>query len=318
MSVRADPDEPPRRLTPEEFRDVIGHFASGVTVVTTTAGGTPAGTTASAVTSLSLEPPMVLVCLSQSSATGQAIASSGSFAVNILGEEHGELAVRFARKGGDKFDGVALRRGHYAGPLLDDAIAHLECRVAEQVAAGTHVVFIADVLDGTARSGEPLAYFRGRFGRLDRTLGGDEREAVVKEPAPAAGPDADVPLARRAIELGVVELTIGHADGEQVAALRRLMEATAELLDGEHAADAERWHAADAAFHEHIVALAGSESLLATYRGLAARSLPAAAAATEQSQVDDHRRIVEAYEHEDLELARRTLAAHHGLPRART
>src|SRR5690606_26779796 len=103
---------PPRRLTADEFRHVIGHFTSGVTVVTTTVQGRPAGTTASAITSLSLEPPMVLVCLHQSSATGQAIAASGTFAINILGQGHDELALRFARKGGaEKFAGVELAEG---------------------------------------------------------------------------------------------------------------------------------------------------------------------------------------------------------------
>lgn len=170
--------EQPRRLTPEEFRNVIGHFASGVTVITTTVEGRPAGTTASAITSLTLEPPMLLICMNQSSATGQAIARTGTFAINILGEGHGELAVRFARRGGDKFDGVPVSPGTTAGPLLDEAIAHLECRVAEQVVAGTHVIFIADVIDGTARPGEPLAYFRGRFGRLQ--LAADDRSGAER------------------------------------------------------------------------------------------------------------------------------------------
>ncbi|MCW2951825.1 MAG: flavin reductase domain protein FMN-binding protein [Conexibacter sp.] len=168
-------NEQPRRLTPDEFRNVIGHFASGVTVITTTLDGRPYGTTASAVTSLSLEPPMVLVALNQSSATGRAIAQVGTFAINVLGEDHREIAVRFARKGDDKFDGIELAEGQYAGPLLADALAHVECRVTEQVVAGTHVVFIAEALVATARPGAPLAYFRGQFGRLE--LAPDPRDA---------------------------------------------------------------------------------------------------------------------------------------------
>src|SRR5262249_51456535 len=153
-----------RRLTSEEFREVIGHFASGVTVVTVSVDGRPYGTTASAVTSLALEPPMLLVCMNRESETGRAMASAGSFAVNILGE----LATRFARKGGDKFAGVELADGDQGHPLLATAIAQLECRVTEQVAAATHVIFIAEVETGVARSGAaPLAYFRGRFGRLE-------------------------------------------------------------------------------------------------------------------------------------------------------
>jgi flavin reductase (DIM6/NTAB) family NADH-FMN oxidoreductase RutF len=156
-----------RELSSDEFRHVIGHFASGVTVVTTLLGETPYGTTASAVTSLSLEPPMVLIAMNTESATGAAIAQQGSFAINILGEEHGELAVNFARKGGDKFADVKLAPGQLAGPLLVDALAHVECRVTEQVTAGTHIVFIAEALVASARPGAPLAYFRGRFGRLE-------------------------------------------------------------------------------------------------------------------------------------------------------
>jgi flavin reductase (DIM6/NTAB) family NADH-FMN oxidoreductase RutF len=156
-----------RRLSSDEFRHVIGHFASGVTVVTTMLDETPYGTTASAVTSLSLEPPMVLIAMSKESTTGAAIAQHGSFAINILGEEHGELAVNFARKGGDKFADVELAGGAFTGPLLADALAHVECEVKEQVTAGTHIVFIAEALVASARPGAPLAYFRGKFGRLE-------------------------------------------------------------------------------------------------------------------------------------------------------
>ena len=93
------------------FRDVIGRFASGVTVITTTVDGAPFGTTASAVSSLSLEPPMVLVCLNKTSDTQAAILKAGAFCVNILAEGQQDLAYQFARKG-DKFGGHDLRRGH--------------------------------------------------------------------------------------------------------------------------------------------------------------------------------------------------------------
>jgi flavin reductase (DIM6/NTAB) family NADH-FMN oxidoreductase RutF len=156
-----------RRLTPDEFRNVIGHFATGVTVITTLHDGQPLGTTASAVTSLSLEPPMLLVALNQESATGQAVASTGHFAVNILGEGQEDIAVRFARKAPDKFDGVATDAGASGDPLLGDAIATLECRVVERTTGGTHVVFFGEVERASARSGAPLAYFRGRYGRLE-------------------------------------------------------------------------------------------------------------------------------------------------------
>jgi 4-nitrophenol 2-monooxygenase / 4-nitrocatechol 4-monooxygenase, reductase component len=159
----------PRSLTPEEFREVISHFASGVTVVTALHDGRPFGTTASAVTSLSLEPPMLLICMNKQSETGRAVAAAGHFAVNILGADQIELAKRFARKGGDKFAGVPVSDGKWGEPIFDEALATLECRVAEQTAVATHYVFMAEVLSGAARAGTPLAYFRGQFGRLELT-----------------------------------------------------------------------------------------------------------------------------------------------------
>jgi flavin reductase (DIM6/NTAB) family NADH-FMN oxidoreductase RutF/DNA-binding GntR family transcriptional regulator len=156
-------------LTPEEFRDVIGHFASGVTVITALHDGRPKGTTASAVSSLSLEPPMVLICLNKSSSTAAAIATAGRFAVNILGEDQAEEAMRFAKRAdaGDKFAGIPVNSGDQGEPLLANALATLECHVAEQVTGGTHFVFLAEVERASARSGAPLAYFRGQFGRLE-------------------------------------------------------------------------------------------------------------------------------------------------------
>jgi flavin reductase (DIM6/NTAB) family NADH-FMN oxidoreductase RutF len=160
-------DETPLRpLAPDAFREVIGHFASGVTVITTNLDGVLHGTTASAVSSLSLEPPMLLIAMNRSSVTGQAVLRSGAFAVNILGEGADELARRFASKGDDKFDGVAVEIGDHGQPLLVDALAQLVCRVTQQVEAATHVVFFAEVHEATARPGAPLAYYRGKFGRL--------------------------------------------------------------------------------------------------------------------------------------------------------
>jgi 4-nitrophenol 2-monooxygenase / 4-nitrocatechol 4-monooxygenase, reductase component len=154
------------RLSSNEFRDIIGRFASGVTVITAQHEGTLLGTTASAVSSLSLDPPMLLVCLNKASATGQGIAQAGRFAVNILGEDQADAAMQFAGKG-DKFAGMSILYGAGGEPLLEDALANLECRVAEEVTGGTHSVFLAEVEHATGRQGAPLAYFRGQFGRLE-------------------------------------------------------------------------------------------------------------------------------------------------------
>jgi flavin reductase (DIM6/NTAB) family NADH-FMN oxidoreductase RutF len=149
------------------FRDVIGRFATGVTIVSTRHGDADLGTTASAVSSLSMEPPMLLVCMNRTSETGQAILGSGRFAVNILGEDQAEVAMRFATKGPDKFSGVDIDRGRGDVPLVADALACLECRVSETATGGTHTVFLAHVEHARATDRDPLTYFRGRFGRFE-------------------------------------------------------------------------------------------------------------------------------------------------------
>ena len=155
------------RTDKETFRHVIGHFANGVTVVTTRAGDEDFGATASAVSSLSLEPPMLLVCLNMRGSTQRAIHSSRSFGVNILDEDQGVVAERFASPHGRKFDGLDILRGDGGIPLLAGSLAHCECRVAEDVVAGTHRVFLANVVRAVAREGSPLTAFRGRFGRFE-------------------------------------------------------------------------------------------------------------------------------------------------------
>ncbi len=163
-----------RTFDPAAFRHVIGHFTTGVAVITTCHDGRPHGMTASAVCSLSLEPPMLLVCASLRSPTQAAILAAGSFAVNILGEAQDDVATRFAGPRADKFAGVPYRRGTMLGlPLLSGALARIECEVTESVVGGTHRVFLGAVRDAEVEAGSPLAYYRGRFGRLE--LAADER-----------------------------------------------------------------------------------------------------------------------------------------------
>jgi 4-nitrophenol 2-monooxygenase / 4-nitrocatechol 4-monooxygenase, reductase component len=151
--------------SPEDFRRLIGRFTTGVTVVTTLHRGVRYGTTASALSSVSLEPPTLLICMNRSSATGQAIAGSGHFAVNVLGEDQGAIARHFAQKGSD-FNGHATEPGRRGSPLLADALAIFECRVTDAVEAGTHTVMIGAVEDAHGGDGMPLAYFSGQFSRL--------------------------------------------------------------------------------------------------------------------------------------------------------
>ena len=160
------------------FRDVIGRFASGVTIITTTVDGAPFGTTASAVSSLSLEPPMVLICLNKTSETQAAILKAGHFCVNILADGQQALAYQFAGKG-DKFASTPFEQGIEGIPVLGGTLAHLECRVAETVTGGTHTVFLAHVAVAAGHEGAPLTYFRGRFGRLE-SVREEEAYAAVR------------------------------------------------------------------------------------------------------------------------------------------
>lgn len=186
------------------FRDVIGRFASGVTVITTAVGGTDFGTTASAVSSLSMDPPMLLVCLNRTSDTRSAILEAGTFGVNILAEHQGQIATQFARKGQDKFREVGIDHGRTGVPLVRDALAHIECEVEETATGGTHTVFLARVKEASGREGAPLTYFRGRFGRLESAL--DEaayralRQRVIDRTLPVGSP---LDLAALAAELDV-------------------------------------------------------------------------------------------------------------------
>ena len=153
-----------------EFRRVIGHFASGVSVVTTRRpGGEPCGLTASSVCSLSLRPTLLLVCVEKRSDTHDCIARAGFFAVNVLAEGKGEtLARRFAiGEAGEKFTGVAFHDERTGAPVLDEALAWMDCRVTAALPGGDHSVFMGEVLAADAREGTPLLYYRGGFGRFE-------------------------------------------------------------------------------------------------------------------------------------------------------
>jgi flavin reductase (DIM6/NTAB) family NADH-FMN oxidoreductase RutF len=149
------------------FREVVGHFATGVAVVTARRGGVDHGLTASAVASLSLEPPMLLVCLNRASVTHGALTAAGAYGVNVLTDAQAEIAIRFAGQDRQtKFAGLRVHYGPLGQPLLSDALARLECRVTETVSGGTHTVFLGRVAHAEAAPGAPLTYFRGRFGRF--------------------------------------------------------------------------------------------------------------------------------------------------------
>ncbi|MGF9660760.1 flavin reductase [Arthrobacter crystallopoietes] len=159
----------PAAFDQDVFRQVVGHFASGVAVITTALNGQLYGTTASAVSSLSMDPPMMLMCLNQASSTHDAVGQAGVYAINILAEDQRDVALKFGRKGADKFDGVPHRLSIHGGvPVLDGALATITCVVEEAPRGGTHSVFFGRVVEAEAAPGQPLAYYRGTFGRLER------------------------------------------------------------------------------------------------------------------------------------------------------
>jgi flavin reductase (DIM6/NTAB) family NADH-FMN oxidoreductase RutF len=149
------------------FREAIAHFATGVTVVTTRHEGAPAGMTASAVASLSLEPVLLLVCISNRLHTHMAIEQSGVFVVNVLGEGQDQLARHFATSRPDKFADIELRED-FQLPVLADAIAHFVCDVYGRFPGGDHSIFTGLVREcGFIPGKRPLVYFRSAFGALD-------------------------------------------------------------------------------------------------------------------------------------------------------
>ena len=156
----------PPHVDETTFREAISHFATGVTVITTLREGKPAGMTASAVSSLSLDPVLLLVCINHKLPTHEAIEESRGFVVNVLGEGQDQLALHFARPSADKFAGISLDPAHEL-PVLGDAIAWFVCDVHERFPGGDHTIFTGLVREcGATRGRRPLLYFRSGFGTL--------------------------------------------------------------------------------------------------------------------------------------------------------
>jgi flavin reductase (DIM6/NTAB) family NADH-FMN oxidoreductase RutF len=151
-------------ITGDRFRHVLGHLPTGVTVVTAHGPDGPVGMAANSVTSLSLDPPMILLCPARSSSTWPEIRAAGRFCVNVMAGHHEEVTRQFARRGEDRFTGVPVSE-RPAGPALDDAVAWLECRLRDEHEGGDHTIVVADVLAiEAAAEALPLVFFRGRYG----------------------------------------------------------------------------------------------------------------------------------------------------------
>ena len=157
-------------ISPDEFRQALGHFATGVTVVTTSDGdGRPTGLTASAFTSVSLDPPLVLVCVDHKSQSYPALRERGRFAVNILRRDQQAVSRRFASTRLDKFDEVPFHVSAIGLPLIDAALAQLECVTVSMHVEGDHTIFVGRVERAHVGAGEPLVYYRGLYDRLSGT-----------------------------------------------------------------------------------------------------------------------------------------------------
>ena len=154
-------------IDPKELRRLMGQFATGVTIITTRdTEGRPYGLTANAFTSLSLDPPLVLICIDRKAETFSHFYASRSFVVNILAEDQQELSTRFAKSGGFKFEGLHYETNATGVPVLDGTIAHLECALVETHDAGDHVIHVGQVENFAVRAGRPLLFFQGRYGQL--------------------------------------------------------------------------------------------------------------------------------------------------------
>ena len=145
------------------FRLALSHFASGVTIVTTEHSGRPYGMTVASFASLSLRPPLVLICIEKNVKTHDAIAASKKFGVSILGAEQAEISSRFASRAEDKFAGVALEHGTLGVPLIGGALTTLECSLRDQLPGGDHSIFVGEVVEAHTRDGTPLLYFRSGY-----------------------------------------------------------------------------------------------------------------------------------------------------------
>jgi 4-nitrophenol 2-monooxygenase / 4-nitrocatechol 4-monooxygenase, reductase component len=151
------------------LREVAGTFATGVTIVTTQTGSRLFGCTANAVTSLSLDPPLMLVCLDRSTNTHPHLLEARAFAINVIRQEEGaeELCRLFAGKAQDKFADVDWRPGVTGSPILHASLAHLECELDATYEGGDHTIFVGRVVAAERGEGEPIVFYRGSFTTLE-------------------------------------------------------------------------------------------------------------------------------------------------------
>ncbi len=155
-------------VSPDEFRSVLGRFPSGVTVVTTKAAdGSDQGMTVSAFCSVSLEPPLVLICIEKTASVHDALTRAPAFVANILAAKQEQVARRFSIVDIDRFDGVGFSRTRNGIAVLDDALGVIECSKFALHDAGDHTVIVGEVEATRAETGTPLLYYRGGYAQLE-------------------------------------------------------------------------------------------------------------------------------------------------------
>ncbi len=151
------------------FRSVLGRFASGITVITTRdASDRDHGMTASAFSSLSLDPPLVLVCIANDATMAPVMAAAETFAVNVLTDAQEAVSRRFAGKVDDRFAGIGFSRGEFGDVVLDDVLAWMQCRIVARHPAGDHVIIVGQAESAGVRDARPLLYYRGGYAQLER------------------------------------------------------------------------------------------------------------------------------------------------------
>lgn len=152
-------------IDPTHFRNVLAHLPTGVSIITAYGADGPTGMAANSVTSVSLDPPLVLFCPALTSTTWPGIRDAGAFCINIMAGHHEEVTRRFAAKDVDRFAGVAYEE-RPSGPALSDAVAWIECRLEQEHPAGDHTIAVARVLAMEAAPAlvEPLVFYRGAYG----------------------------------------------------------------------------------------------------------------------------------------------------------
>jgi 3-hydroxy-9,10-secoandrosta-1,3,5(10)-triene-9,17-dione monooxygenase reductase component len=165
----SDPVEPETAapFDSARYRQVLGHFPTGVTVITAMQDGSPVGLAVGSFSSLSLEPPLVLFCAGQSSSSWPKIRDAGRFCINVLAEDQEDVCRTFASKAEDKFAGIGWKPSVLGSPILDGSLAWIDCDLAEVVPQGDHDIVIGAVRDlHVEREGGPLVFYRGGYGRF--------------------------------------------------------------------------------------------------------------------------------------------------------